>query len=118
MLIIRKEQMEVFSRQMLERFADRATASIKSNFDALTNDIPYSELNARIHAGIDKARTYGIIYEKDVLQYLEYSIRLGADFETNPTFSGIHDILKKEVDGTMKILLINEYIESNMTETR
>ncbi len=118
MLIIRKQQMEVFSQIMLDRFADQATKSLKSNFDTLTNKIPDPELHTMVHAGITRARTYGITYEKDVLQYLEYLIRFGADFDTDPTFSGIHEILKKEVDGTMKILLINEYIESFMAETR
>jgi hypothetical protein len=118
MLTIRKEQMEIFSQKMLERFADQAAKTLKSNFDALTNKIPEPDLLAMVHAGITRAGTYGITYEKDVMQYLEYAIRFGADFDTDPTFSGIHEILKKEVDGTMKILLINEYIESFMAETR
>jgi hypothetical protein len=118
MLIIRKEQMEVFSRYMLEQFTDRAIKEIKENFDTLTIDISDTDLRAMINAGITKAKSYGITYEKDVMQYLKYIICFGPDFDANSEFSGIHDILKDDVDGTMKILLVNEYIESNMTEER
>jgi hypothetical protein len=49
MLTIRKEQMEIFSQKMLERFADQAAKNLKSNFDALTNKIPEPELHAMVH---------------------------------------------------------------------
>jgi len=118
MLIIRKEQLAVFSRQMVEVFVDRAALQLRAKYQEPLQDIPDEDLYSIIHDGIAKARTYGITYETDVLQFLEHTISLGADFDSNPEMNRILEILSQSIDGTMKMILLNEYIQSQAKESR
>lgn len=118
MLVIRKSQMKVFQNHMFGEFVNRSSRIVRADYGEETKDISDEDLRAIINAGIQKAKSYGIKYEDDVLQYLRYIIRYGAEFDADPKFSGISEILDKDIDGTMKIILVNEYIESNTMEKR
>jgi len=103
---------------MVEVFVDRAAEHLRAEYQEPLQDIPDKDLLSIIHTGIEKAGNYGITYEKDVLQFLEHTISLGADFDCNPELSGIQEILSESIDGTMKIILVNEYIQSQTMENR
>jgi hypothetical protein len=117
MLIIRKEQMDVLSNYMLERFVDSASVLLRAAFCDKTKDFTETELRAVIHTGIEKASKYGITIEEDVLRYLEYMLTFGTDFDTNPVTSWARNILRMQnVDSSAKILLLNGYIQTSLKE--
>ncbi len=117
MLIIRKEQMDVLSNYMLERFVDSALVHLRTAFSDKTKDFTETHLRAVIHTGIEKASKYDITIEEDVLRYLEYMLTYGADFDTNPATSWARNILRmQDIDGSTKILLLNGYIQTSLKE--
>lgn len=115
MLIIRNEQMEALSEYMVEYFVDEALLHLRTSFSEQTKDVTDADLRAMIHTGIDNAGAYDITIEEDVMRYLELMITYGADFDTNPDTAWAEEILNKEDSrGTEKIMLIDQYIASNL----
>lgn len=110
MLVIRKEQMDIFSRHMLKQFEDLMANHLRSRFPEQTRDISEPDLRNLINDGIDKDETYNITIEDNVQRYLEYIVTYGSDFDTNPETSWAGDILRMEdLDGTRKRDRLNEY---------
>jgi hypothetical protein len=117
MLIIRKDQMDALGKYMLEKYVERSSATLEGRFPEQTKDMSHPELNKMIHACIQKARQYNIIMEADVFKYLEYCMLHGPEFCKKPEFSKALETLKKDIDGTAKMILLSEYMESSGKET-
>ncbi len=115
-MIIRKEQMDVLGSYMLDQFVERALMYLRTAFNEQMEAQSYNDLRTEINAGINKAKNYGIKYERDVLHFLEYTMRYGKDFDREPQFSKAYEILQQEIDGTAKITLLSECIQSSHEE--
>ena len=110
MLIIGKDQMEMFSKNMLIRFEDRMVAHLQTTFPDQMKDMSEPDLRVTIQAGIDSAAQYGVTTEDDVPRYLEYMVTYGSDFDTNPKTSWAGEILRTEsIDGSVKMDLLDEH---------
>ena len=115
-MIIRKEQIDALSLYMVDQFVERALMHLHTAFNEQMKDQSDDDLRTKIHAGIKKAKNYDIKYERDVLHFLEYIMRCGTDFDTDPQFVDGAKILRQKIDGTAKILLLSEYIQSSHKE--
>lgn len=115
-MIIRKEQMDVLGRYMVEQFVERSLMYLRTAFNEQMEDDSDEKLRIVIQEGIEKAKSYGIKYERDVLHFLEFTMRYGTDFDKDPQFFEAAEILKQEIDGTAKITLLSAYIQSNHKE--
>ena len=110
MLVIRKEQMEVFRAYMLEQFENRMLTHLRSAFPDQARDMPELDLRSLIHTGIENADKYGIVDEVDIRHYLEYMLIYGLDFDTNPSTSWAGIILRNpELTGTDKMAQIDDH---------
>jgi hypothetical protein len=110
MLIIRKEQMEVFRRYVLQQFEDRMVTHLRTACHERLNDMPEAELRTMIQYGIAKADGYGVKAEDDVQRYLELMVVYGSDFDTNPQTSWAGDILRTaNLAGSVKIDRMDKY---------
>lgn len=115
-MIIRKKQIDALGLYMVDQFVERALVYLRTAFNKQMKDQSDDDLRTKIHAGIEKAKSYDIKYERDVLHFLEYIMRCGTDFDTDPQFIDGAKILRQEIDGTAKILLLSEYIQSSHKE--
>lgn len=112
MLVIRKEQMEVFSRYMLKKFEDRMVIHLQSSFSEPTKGMPETDLRSMIQTATDKAKVYNVTTEDDVQRYLEYMMIYGPKFDTDPKTMWARKILRTEdIDGTEKMELMDEHVE-------
>jgi len=110
MVIIRKEQMEVLSKNMVDQFIDRAGAHLQRTFPEQIKNMAETDLREMIHAGIVKAESYDITDEVDVERFLECMVRFGFDFDNHPQTSWAGQILQdKSLSGTEKMNQIDDY---------
>ncbi len=116
MLIIRKEQMEILGKYMEEQFVERAVRFIGSAFANELQDYQDYNLHSMVKEGIGKAREYGIEYEDDVMRFLEFMIKYGSTFFEDTDSTDVREILDKDIDGTAKIILLEDYFEAKDKE--
>ena len=83
-MIIREEQMKVFSAYMWRRFEDQMAAHLRRTFPELTFGMTDEDLLSTIRAGIQRAANYGVQREPDLQTFLEYVTCYGLNFDTNP----------------------------------
>jgi hypothetical protein len=110
MFVIRQEQMDALSRQLLRSFVVRMLLQLKTAFPERTKGLTDDELRERIEAGIERAAKYGVTDEADVERYLEYVVRYGPDFDTNKKTFWAGQILREQsLSGTKKMNRIDDY---------
>jgi len=84
MIVIRKEQMQVFSQYQLHLFFDTMEQSLKKKYPEQTKDMVRADLRELIEEGVEEAKKYGIKDENDVSRYLEYLVMFGREFGLVP----------------------------------
>lgn len=110
MFVIRKEQMEVFSKQMVTNFIERMEKHLREIYPDKTNVMNNKQLHQMIQDGIAKAAKYEIKIEGDVRQYLECMIIYGSDFDMSSNCKWASEILEnKTISGTMKVRRLVKY---------
>lgn len=93
MLIIRKEQFDVFRQLALHNFEDEMFLHLKQ-FNPKHTEI-VSEPNVRqvIRKGMERAKKYGLTKRGPVRFYIELMYMLGSDFDTDPQYPWAEEIL-------------------------
>ena len=81
---------QAFSGRERERFENEMFAHLSSKFPADAEDIGEESLRNLIRTGIDKARSYSILAERDVARYVELCVAVSADFDEAPS---THEVL-------------------------
>lgn len=110
MLVIRKEQMDVFQKEEIRNFENRMLKHLRSVFPIQTRIIKDDELLKLIQAGINNSRKYDIKMEWDIRRYLECSVLYGWDFDKNPKTKWATEILNdKTIDARKKMDKIEEF---------
>ena len=104
MLMIRKEQMNVFGDYMLRKFKDRMERHLRSTFPKRAGDMTVSALLALIDDGIEKAAGYDIILEDDVRTFLEYMMSYSPDFDSSHKTPWAGEILSQDIPGPIKMV--------------
>lgn len=92
---ITDDHLRAFSAQQRERFEDEMAVYLAREYPQETADLGNDGLYELIQGGIDKARTYNIVLERDVARYIEFMVILGPDFDTSDETSWAQAILKK-----------------------
>ena len=83
MLTIRKEQMDAFSHAALRIFECRMVAHLNRHFPKRCAKLGEDGVREWIRYGIERARTYGIVSERDVCKYIDVMFVYGRDFDTD-----------------------------------
>jgi len=83
MLVIRKEQKEIFSQYMRDSFVNRMAMHLRKTFPNKTKELDDKSLKTIIDRGISNAGKYEIRREGDVERYLNLMFALSFDFDTN-----------------------------------
>jgi hypothetical protein len=110
MVMIRQEQMEVLSKSKFKQFEDRMVTHLHLTFPDMTKDISDEGLRAFIRIGVDKAEKYGVLVEIDIMQFVEFMMKWGRDFDLDPSRSQAQQILKNQnLDGHAKMDQLIEF---------
>lgn len=96
MLIIKKEQMEIFKTLLTQEFENKMLHHLSSVFPEQTIDLDDKELLQLIQTGINKSKKYAIEMESDICRYLESSVLHGWDFDENPNTAWAGEILQDQ----------------------
>jgi hypothetical protein len=96
MLVIRKEQMEVFAGITTRQFEDSMVEYVQGAFPKAFNDLKEPRIREIIHFGWDKARDYGLKSERGVRLYVNLMFLLGGGFDTDPQLPWAKRILLDE----------------------
>lgn len=110
MLIIRKQQMDAFADEMLNRFNAQILHHVRSFFPEQCNILGEEGIKEAIRYGIDRAASYGIEIERDVCLYIDLMFAFGRDFDKDPELPWSGEILSDEAmpDPTGRINMLHE----------
>jgi len=115
MLIIRKKQMGVLEQGVLRDFGDSMVVHLERFFPQQCAVLGDDGVRETIRYGIERAKNYGLVDERDVCKYIDLMIVFGRDFDTSPKTSWAGRILNSEflTDPTSKVeRLCDEGIKS------
>jgi hypothetical protein len=93
MVIIRKEQMNVFARPVAADLACRIRTHVTRTFPAQCDALGEAEVRRRVRAGIARARGYGLQSHYDILRFVDLLFVLGPDFDSDPDLPWAKEIL-------------------------
>ena len=108
MLTIRKEQMDILSAYSREQFEWRMVKHLREKFPDRTKDLADEKIRVVVQSGMKKAEGYGIDYEDDIRQFLEYLVIYGTRLDVREETQWIGDILRRnDLSGAAKMNLID-----------
>jgi hypothetical protein len=93
MLTIRKEQMEVLARSLLDAFEAGALAHVRGLFPEDCAKLTEEQLRELVHEGIARGRSYGLTGKRDLLTFIEHMFILGPDFDCAAEYVWARDLL-------------------------
>jgi hypothetical protein len=99
MLIIRKEQMQVFEQAAVQSFESRMVEHLKKEFPKHSEAMGDAALLEVVRCGRERAATYGLAGERSVRLYLELMLMLGSGFDQDPQLPWAADILRNQGAG-------------------
>jgi hypothetical protein len=94
MLIIRREQMEVFRLARERRFEERALAHLKDHLPERCAVLGDAAVRETIRNALGKARHYGFEEEYDILRLLNLMYTLGFEFDSDARYPWARETLE------------------------
>ncbi|RLC19832.1 MAG: hypothetical protein DRI57_06240 [Deltaproteobacteria bacterium] len=82
MIVIRKEQMDVFSQESLDRFEEEVIDFLQDQFPDAKEE-SREELNPAVHEQVKKAKSYGLETERQVVTYVTTAWLMGREFDSD-----------------------------------
>ncbi len=96
MLILRKEQMEVFSEASNKRWYKFLTKYVKDNFEDEISDKDDQTLKNMLTATVEKSQKYGLSSDRAIYKFVAVAMIYGVDFDENPDTIWMKDYLTDE----------------------
>jgi len=94
MLLIRPEQMKVFSALQSERLDVKLRSYLESNYPDQVKQLPPGGLEAFLKRGHTKASALGFLIEADHARWIELMLIYGEDFGTTEKYPWAKEILE------------------------
>lgn len=95
MLIIRDDQMETLRKGMRDNYEDRLVDHLNKFFPDQCQKLGDKETRKAIRHGMNRAKSYGIVSQRDVSKYLNIMFIFGLDFDKDPRYPWAAKIFKK-----------------------
>jgi hypothetical protein len=92
-LKIRAEQMEVFKEAARRAFEERATAHLERCFPERCTELGEEGVRASIRDAVERSQRLGLVFEYDIERYLNHMYALGFDFDSNPAYPWVQELL-------------------------
>jgi len=84
MMRIRKEQNNELAKAAVKRFEDFMVVHLNEFFPEHCKALGKDGTREVIREGIERARTYSIVSERDVCKFIDLKVALGRSFDTDP----------------------------------
>ena len=110
MLIIRRQQIEIFEAANFAQFEQEMLEHLRRELPAHYSGLGEAATREAIRYGIQKARTYGIRTHYGVKAYLKLLFVFGRDFDADPTLEWAGRVLNDpavEDEAGRVVLLVN-----------
>ena len=98
MLIIRRQQIEVFEHAALRRFEDEMVVHSREFTPSLCEVIGDEQLRVALRQAISRAGTYGFTHQGPIRLFIELMFLCGSDFDNDPQYPALADILNASGD--------------------
>ena len=103
-MIIRREQLAVFSDAASTSFEDRVFAHVTKCFPGESAALGDSGVRETIRYGRERASNHGAEGEREVVKYVDLMLAFGRDFDRDPGLSWSSSILNgRWRDATVKL---------------
>ena len=113
MFVIRKEVMEVFEAHMREQFIQKTVAQVHAVFPEAAQRQGPPALRALIENGLEKAGSYQILSEREVMLFIDLMMELGSNFLDQPKHKWIDATLQNpEFNEHQKLDIIYQRLEA------
>jgi Domain of unknown function (DUF4123) len=93
MLVIRREQLALFSAAEVRKFEDWMVVHLNKFFRRECSQMGEAELRETIQYGIRRAASYGLKAKRDVCKYIDVMMALGRDFDTDERLTRVTRVL-------------------------
>jgi len=110
MLIIRKEQMKAFGNDALRRFEDEMVVHSKEFTPRLCKVLGDEQLRVALRQAMERANIYGFTNRGPIRLYIELMFLYGNDFDTDPQYPALGDVLNAPGDQMLRAEQIYEGI--------
>lgn|GEM_PF-1460719 len=120
MLVIRKTQIEALLKSQEDSFIDRMKVHLRSEFPKEISGfgIKDKDLEMIIRKGLTDAYQYRIIYENDLILYIECIAVLGPDFDKKAKYPAVIEILNRDdLDGSAKMDKLSDYLTFELNQS-
>jgi hypothetical protein len=92
-LIIRQSQMRILIRAHEEEFQRGAARHLRSSFPETCAQYSDAELARIVAAAVERTEHYSIRREADILRWVNLMFALGFDFDNNPKYPWVLEVL-------------------------
>ena len=121
-MMIRKEQMDTFSKSQVDAFVARMVKHLRGDFPAQceAQQLQEEDLDSFVRQGMTDAKQYGVVYEDDIRLYIECRVLLSPKFDRDKkNYPWAGEILRRDdIDGTAKMNEIDQHMLFGMEEPR
>jgi hypothetical protein len=118
MFTIRKEQLQALDRDKRESFVDRMLQHLREFFPGKCDALGENQLRKWIEHGIERAKAYRIVSERDVCKYIDVMIVFGKEFDRDKALPWASKILNGHYSQAgEKIDLLFEAAKQNQTDS-
>jgi len=112
MLVIRKEQTDVYERKLIEQFELDLIERYKNIFVSQCKYLKEKQLNKFVRYGLYKAKKNGFENKNQIFLYICLMFKIGSDFDTDLQFSWLSHYLTPGVNAeeSDRILLLYQEV--------
>src|SRR5437879_3882207 len=109
--IITDSHLAAFSQQQQQRFEAELAQYLQREYSTESKRLGRDRLQSLIRTGIDRAKGYNILLERDVTRYIELMLALCPDFDQSDRTPWAREILRQpHLTGDAKISRIYEQL--------
>lgn len=96
LLIVRTQQLEALRPALERQFIERLADWLAPGADAQGAPLTRAALEARVAAGVDRARGHGFKLKRDVARFVALDFQWGPNFEDQPGNAWMRDMLAQQ----------------------
>jgi hypothetical protein len=85
--------MEVFKEAARRAFEERAITHLERCFPERCAELGEEGVQASIRDAVERSHRLGLVFEYDIERYLNHMYALGFDFDSNPAYPWVQELL-------------------------
>jgi hypothetical protein len=117
MLIIREQQWRVLAASVEDAFLSKVVAHLQRALPEACKEMGAEAVRLSVIEGIERARSYRIFAEYEIVQFIDFQYALGFSFDTDNSWA--REILTNlRIPAKMRLDMIDDYLDRQDDEDR